>query len=124
MAFSSPVRRRNSRLIRGTAVFSAAMMLSISVYGVSYWLPTLVKGFGVSNTTNGLLNIIPWLMATIVLVWLPSRLRGAGNRAIVAQPYAWILQTDLLGHWRAEVFVRRKEIDAISNVAPPRATLG
>ncbi len=42
------------------------MMLSISVYGVSYWLPTLVKGFGVSNTTNGLLNIIPWLMATIV----------------------------------------------------------
>jgi cyanate permease len=60
------------------------MMLSISVYGVSYWLPTLVKGFGVSNTTNGLLNIIPWLMATIVLAWLPSRLRGAGNRAIIA----------------------------------------
>lgn len=59
------------------------MMLSISVYGVSYWLPTLVKGFGVSNTTNGLLNIIPWLLATIVLAWLPSKLRG-GNRALVA----------------------------------------
>ena len=59
------------------------MMLSISVYGVSYWLPTLVKGFGVSNTTNGLLNIIPWLLATIVLAWLPSKLR-AGNRALVA----------------------------------------
>jgi len=26
----------------------------MSVYGVSYWLPTLVKGFGVSNTVNGL----------------------------------------------------------------------
>jgi cyanate permease len=60
------------------------MMLSISVYGVSYWLPTLVKGFGVSNTTNGLLNIIPWLMATIVLAWLPSKLRGTGNRALIA----------------------------------------
>ncbi|MGF6602695.1 sugar phosphate permease [Paraburkholderia sp. GAS448] len=59
------------------------MMLSISVYGVSYWLPTLVKGFGVSNTTNGLLNIIPWLLATIVLAWLPSKLR-AGNRALAA----------------------------------------
>jgi sugar phosphate permease len=59
------------------------MMLSISVYGVSYWLPTLVKGFGVSNTTNGLLNIIPWLLATIMLAWLPSKLR-AGNRALVA----------------------------------------
>lgn len=59
------------------------MMLSISVYGVSYWLPTLVKGFGVSNTTNGLLNIIPWLMATLVLATLPSRLR-ARNHATIA----------------------------------------
>jgi sugar phosphate permease len=67
------------------------MMLSISVYGVSYWLPTLVKGFGVSNTTNGFLNIIPWLMATIVLAWLPSKLR-AGNRAIIA-----MLASALLG---------------------------
>jgi sugar phosphate permease len=67
------------------------MMLSISVYGVSYWLPTLVKGFGVSNTTNGFLNIIPWLMATIVLAWLPSKLR-AGNRALIA-----MLASALLG---------------------------
>jgi sugar phosphate permease len=59
------------------------MMLSISVYGVSYWLPTLVKGFGVSNTTNGLLNIIPWLLATLVLATLPSRLRKS-NHATVA----------------------------------------
>ncbi|MEI6000983.1 MFS transporter [Paraburkholderia bengalensis] len=67
------------------------MMLSISVYGVSYWLPTLVKGFGVSNTTNGFLNIIPWLLATIVLAWLPSKLR-AGNRAVIA-----MLASALLG---------------------------
>ena len=59
------------------------MMLSISVYGISYWLPTLVKGFGVSNTTNGLLNIIPWLLSTIVLATLPARLR-ASNHAVVA----------------------------------------
>ena len=25
----------------------------LSAYGLSYWLPTVVKGFGVSNTTNG-----------------------------------------------------------------------
>ena len=66
------------------------MMLSISVYGVSCWLPTLVKGFGVSNTTNGLLNIIPWLMATIVLAWLPSKLRG-GHHAITAMLVAALL---------------------------------
>lgn len=66
------------------------MMLSISVYGLSYWLPTLVKGFGVSNTSNGLLNIIPWLLATLVLAWLPSKLRG-GNRAVVAMLVAAVL---------------------------------
>jgi cyanate permease len=59
------------------------MMLSMSVYGVSYWLPTLVKGFGVTNTVNGLLNIVPWLAATIVLAWLPSKLRK-GNRTTAA----------------------------------------
>ncbi|WP_429499649.1 MFS transporter [Robbsia andropogonis] len=52
------------------------MMLSISVYGVAYWLPTLVKGFGVSNTTNGMLNVAPWLLATIILATVPSRLRA------------------------------------------------
>lgn len=66
------------------------MMLSISVYGVSYWLPTLVRAFGVSNTTNGLLNIIPWLMATLVLATLPSRLR-ASNHATVAMLMAALL---------------------------------
>lgn len=55
------------------------MMLSMSVYGVSYWLPTLVKGFGVSNTINGLLNIVPWLAATVVLAWLPAKLRAANG---------------------------------------------
>src|ERR1700761_8321546 len=66
------------------------MMLSISVYGVSYWLPTLVKGFGVSNTTNGLLNIVPWLLASIVLAWLPAKLR-AGNRVVPAMLIAALL---------------------------------
>jgi MFS family permease len=77
----SPLSVLTERRVIGMALYY--MMLSISVYGVSYWLPTLVKGFGVSNTINGLLNIIPWLLATIVLAFLPSKLR-AGNRAMVA----------------------------------------
>ena len=31
----------------------------LGVYGLSYWLPTVVKGFGVSNAANGFLNMIP-----------------------------------------------------------------
>ena len=43
----------------------------LAAYGLSYWLPTVVKGFGVSNTTNGLLNIIPWIVVAIALWWVP-----------------------------------------------------
>lgn len=31
----------------------------LAAYGLSYWLPTIVKSFGVSNTANGFINIIP-----------------------------------------------------------------
>jgi MFS family permease len=51
------------------------MMMSTSLYGVSYWLPTVVKGFGVSATINGLLNTIPWAFSAFMLAWLPGRLR-------------------------------------------------
>lgn len=44
----------------------------LAAYGLSYWLPTIVKGFGVSNTTNGFLNIIPWVLVAIALYVVPS----------------------------------------------------
>ncbi|MEJ8798708.1 MFS transporter [Trinickia caryophylli] len=53
------------------------MLMSTSLYGVTYWLPTLVKTFGVSSTTNGLLSMLPWAIAALLLLWLPSRLRRA-----------------------------------------------
>ena len=31
----------------------------LSAYGLSYWLPTIVQDFGVSNTANGFINIFP-----------------------------------------------------------------
>lgn len=51
------------------------MMISMSIYGITYWLPTVVKGFGVTTTTNGLLNMIPWALTSLVLLWLPGRLK-------------------------------------------------
>jgi len=50
------------------------MFMSTSLYGVTYWLPTLVKGFGVTSTVNGLLNTIPWGVAVLLLLWLPGKL--------------------------------------------------
>ena len=49
------------------------LFFPLSAYGLSYWLPTVVKGFGVSNTVNGLLNVIPWLMVGVALWWVPRR---------------------------------------------------
>ncbi|MBB5710994.1 MFS transporter [Sphingomonas xinjiangensis] len=43
----------------------------LAAYGLSYWLPTIVKSFGVSNTTNGLLNIIPWTLVGLALWGVP-----------------------------------------------------
>lgn len=52
------------------------MMISMSIYGVTYWLPTVVRGFGVGYRVNGLLNMVPWTVAALMLLWLPSRLRN------------------------------------------------
>ena len=46
--------------------------MPLGAYGLSYWLPTIVKSFGVSNTVNGLINIVPWLLVALAL-WLVPR---------------------------------------------------
>ncbi|MFX1676374.1 MFS transporter [Paraburkholderia sp. A2WS-5] len=53
------------------------MMMSTSLYGVTYWLPTLVKSFGVSSSTNGLLSMLPWAISVLLLLYLPGKLRRA-----------------------------------------------
>jgi len=44
----------------------------LAAYGLSYWLPTIVRDMGVSNTTNGLLNGLLWLLVGVTL-WLVPR---------------------------------------------------
>lgn len=53
--------------------------LPLGAYGLSYWLPTIVRGFGVSHTVNGLINIIPWVLVALAL-WIYPR-TAAGKRA-------------------------------------------
>ena len=45
--------------------------MPLGAYGLSYWLPTIVRGFGVSNTVNGLINVIPWLLVAVALYAMP-----------------------------------------------------
>ncbi|WP_412065758.1 MFS transporter [Rhizobium sp. SYY.PMSO] len=51
------------------------MLILTSLYGVIYWLPTVVRGFGVSGTQNGLLSAIPWVVGVAALVIIPRHLR-------------------------------------------------
>lgn len=53
----------------------AYMLMSTSLYGVTYWLPTLLKSSGVAASANGLLNMIPWAIAALLLLWLPARIK-------------------------------------------------
>ena len=63
------------------------VLLPLGAYGISYWLPTIVKGFGVSNTANGLINIIPWLVVAAAL-WIVPKLaaRTQQTTAFIAGP--------------------------------------
>jgi len=61
------------KTLKDTRVLLLALVLgfiSFGAYGLSYWMPTIVKGFGVSDMTNGLINMIPWLAAIILLWWM------------------------------------------------------
>ena len=50
-------------------------MITLALYCVIYWLPTVVKGFGATSTQNGLLNSLPWAVVALVLLWIPRHLR-------------------------------------------------
>ncbi len=50
----------------------------LAAYGLSYWLPTVVKGFGVSSLANGFINVIPWLVTAFALWWVPRHAARTG----------------------------------------------
>jgi len=42
-------------------------------YGTAYWLPQIVKTFGVTNWQNGLISAVPYIVGTIGMVWYGRR---------------------------------------------------
>ncbi|BAN27720.1 MFS transporter [Caballeronia insecticola] len=43
----------------------------LAIYGLSLWLPTIIKGFGVSDSMTGLLSAVPYLFAVVGLCIVP-----------------------------------------------------
>lgn len=60
--------------------------MPLGAYGLSYWLPTIVKGFGASNLQNGIINVIPWICVAVALWAVPRHAarHGATRWHIVA----------------------------------------
>ncbi|WP_321797793.1 MFS transporter [Caballeronia sp. J97] len=43
----------------------------LAIYGLSLWLPTIIKGFGVTDSMTGLLSAVPYLFAVVGLCIVP-----------------------------------------------------
>lgn len=50
-------------------------LILTALYGVIYWIPTVVRAFGVTGTQNGLLSSLPWALAAVLLMVIPGRIR-------------------------------------------------
>jgi len=80
-------------------------MITLALYCVIYWLPTVVKGFGATSTQNGLLNSLPWAMVALMLLWIPRYLREHRNvligMALIALcgATAFLMSTMLPENW-------------------------
>lgn len=61
--------------------------MPLGAYGLSYWLPTIVKSFGASNIQNGIINVIPWILVAAALWAVPRHAAKRGtSRWHVAGP--------------------------------------
>jgi MFS family permease len=48
--------------------------------GLTMWQPQLIKAFGLTNLATGLLNSVPFLIASVVMVWWSRRSDRRGER--------------------------------------------
>ena len=52
----------------------------LAIYGLSMWLPTIIKQFGVSDATTGFLSAVPYLFAVVGLLVVPRHSDKRGER--------------------------------------------
>ena len=72
-----------------------------SVYGISYWMPTVLRDFGVSGSVNGIIIGIPWAIDAVLLMIVMPRLKSqrAIMRALVLLSVIAILGFGAAASW-------------------------
>ena len=89
----------------------AGISIAYSIYGLSYFLPQVVKAFGVTNMQTGLITAIPFAVGMVSMIWYGRRSDrlmerrshtaiallitglGIGAAAVISDPYikmAWL----------------------------------
>ena len=67
----------NPRVLALALVYFGAVSCN---YGVGFWLPQIVKSFGLSNATTGLVTAIPYVLGTAGMIWFGRRSDRTLNR--------------------------------------------
>lgn len=90
-----------SSLTGGTVWLLAVIYLSktMAVYGVGFFAPTLIKGLtkGLSNFEIGLINAIPYIFASVFMVWWGRHSDRTGERRWHVAGSVLICAVGLLG---------------------------
>jgi ACS family tartrate transporter-like MFS transporter len=60
----------NPRVLALSLVYFGAVACN---YGVGFWLPQIVKGFGLTNLATGFVTAIPYVVGTAAMVWYGRR---------------------------------------------------
>lgn len=60
----------NPKVLALSVVYFGAVAVN---YGTAFWLPQIVKAFGVSNLQTGFITAIPYVVGTIGMVWYGLR---------------------------------------------------
>ncbi|MFI9076747.1 MFS transporter [Streptomyces sioyaensis] len=80
---------RDKRVVAMSLFF---LCFPLGAYGLSFWLPTIVDGFGhVSPTATGLVTAVPYVFVALGLYVVPKLADRSGSR------YPWIAGTAAVG---------------------------
>ncbi|MCX4648999.1 MFS transporter [Streptomyces sp. NBC_01446] len=86
----SPLRALRDKRVVLLSLFY--LCFPLGAYGLSFWLPTIVDGFGgLSTTATGFITAIPYVFVAIGLYVVPKLADRSGTR------YPWIAGTAALG---------------------------
>ncbi|HEX4173244.1 MAG TPA: MFS transporter [Acetobacteraceae bacterium] len=70
---------------------------NVSGYGLLFFLPTIVKSFGVSTMTNGFISAIPFVFAAVAMIYWSLRSDRSGARILYVASACLLSGAGLIG---------------------------